>query len=53
MEGRLRVGIGDSTIIDALGQAFGISPNVIERAYNLRADLGSIGKLVILKVRRN
>ncbi|MUN28697.1 ATP-dependent DNA ligase [Sulfuracidifex metallicus] len=49
VEGRLRVGIGDSTIIDALGQAFGISPNVIERAYNLRADLGSIGKLVILK----
>ncbi len=46
VEGRLRVGIGDSTIIDALGEAFHASPEVIERAYNLRADLGNIAKIV-------
>ena len=49
VEGRLRLGIGDATILDALAVAYGGSAaarDVIERAYNLRADLGEIARLV-------
>jgi len=49
IDGRLRVGIGDATILEALAIAFGSGPHsreVIERAYNLMADLGYIAKLV-------
>ena len=49
IDGRLRVGIGDATIMDALAYAFGKGPHdrpIIERAYNLRADLGNIAKVV-------
>lgn len=49
IDGRLRVGIGDATIMDALANAYGGGPHarpIIERAYNLRADLGNIAKVV-------
>ncbi|MCE4604648.1 MAG: ATP-dependent DNA ligase [Aeropyrum sp.] len=49
VEGRLRVGIGDATILDALAVAYGGGVHarpVIERAYNLRADLGFIAEIV-------
>lgn len=49
VEGRLRLGVGDATILDALAVAYGGTTAVrdlIERAYNLRADLGEIAKLV-------
>jgi DNA ligase-1 len=52
IEGRLRLGIGDATVLDALAIAYGGSVharNLIERAYNLRADLGYIAKLVAEK----
>ena len=52
IEGRLRVGIGDATVLDALATAFGggvHAREIIERAYNLRADLGLIAKLVVEK----
>jgi DNA ligase-1 len=52
VEGRLRINIGDATIMDALAIAFGGSKNarlVIERAYNLRADLGDIAEQIALK----
>ncbi len=52
IEGRLRLGVGDATILDALALAFGggsHSRPVIERAYNLRADLGYIARLVAEK----
>jgi len=52
VEGRLRVGIGDATIMDALASAFGgglHAREVIERAYNLRADLGLIARIVVEK----
>jgi len=52
VEGRLRVGIGDATIMDALAVAFGGGPHareIIERAYNLRADLGLIARIVVEK----
>ncbi|MEZ0394510.1 MAG: ATP-dependent DNA ligase [Desulfurococcaceae archaeon] len=52
VEGRLRVGVGDATIMDALATAFGgssASRPVIERAYNLRADLGEVAKIVAEK----
>ena len=47
VEGRLRINIGDATIMDALAIAYGGSKNArlfIERAYNLRADLGDIAE---------
>ncbi|MCE4617516.1 MAG: ATP-dependent DNA ligase, partial [Desulfurococcales archaeon] len=49
VEGRLRLGVGDATILDALAIAFGSGASdrpVIERAYNLRADLGLIARTV-------
>ncbi|MEB3691835.1 MAG: ATP-dependent DNA ligase, partial [Caldisphaeraceae archaeon] len=49
LEGRLRLGIGDATILDALSISYGGSVNyreVVERAYNLRADLGEIASIV-------
>ncbi|MBP1357555.1 MAG: ATP-dependent DNA ligase [Sulfolobus sp.] len=49
VDGRLRVGIGDATIMDALSTAFTGNTSfrpLIERAYNLRADLGNIAKIV-------
>ncbi|BDC19097.1 ATP-dependent DNA ligase [Acidianus sp. HS-5] len=49
VDGRLRVGIGDATILDALAITFGGGQNfrpIVERAYNLRADLGNIAKLL-------
>ncbi|MEM1619814.1 MAG: ATP-dependent DNA ligase [Fervidicoccaceae archaeon] len=49
VEGRHRVGVGDMTIIDALALAYagGSDPAIIERAYNLRADLGAVAKLLV------
>ena len=49
IEGRLRVGIGDATVLDALAIVYGggiHAREVVERAYNLRADLGFIAKLL-------
>ena len=49
VDGRLRVGIGDATIMDALSIAFAGNNSyrpLIERAYNLRADLGNIAKVI-------
>jgi len=50
VEGRLRINIGDATIMDALAIAYGGSKNerqIIERAYNLRADLGEIAEQLV------
>lgn len=52
IEGRLRLGIGDATVLDALAIAFTGSVHargLIERAYNLRADLGYISKVIAEK----
>ncbi|MEM0173368.1 MAG: ATP-dependent DNA ligase [Sulfolobaceae archaeon] len=49
IEGRLRVGIGDATILEALAIAYGggsYTREIIERAYNLMADLGYVAKIV-------
>ncbi len=49
VEGRLRVGIGDATIMDALAIVYGGGAHarpIIERAYNLRSDLGLIAKII-------
>lgn len=48
IEGRLRLGVGDATVLDALAIAFGEGVQdrpIVERAYNLRADLGHIAKI--------
>jgi len=52
VEGNLRLGVGDATIMDALAIAFGGSDAmrpVVERAYNLRADLGNIAAVLAKK----
>ncbi|MEM0046318.1 MAG: ATP-dependent DNA ligase [Fervidicoccaceae archaeon] len=52
VEGRLRINIGDATIMDALAIAYGgtkASRQLIERAYNLRADLGDIAEQLAMK----
>ena len=52
VEGRLRLGIGDATIMEALAIVFAGSAamrSVVERAYNMRADLGMIAKMAAEK----
>ncbi len=52
IEGRLRLGVGDATVLDALAIAFGEGVKdrpIVERAYNLRADLGHIAKICASK----
>ncbi len=47
IEGKLRLGIADMTILDSLSIAFGGSKEireVVERAYNIHPDLGYIAK---------
>ncbi|WP_420709468.1 ATP-dependent DNA ligase [Candidatus Methanoliparum sp. LAM-1] len=46
--GKLRLGVGDMLIIDALSIAFAkkTDRNVIERAYNIYPDLGMIAKVL-------
>jgi len=50
--GKLRLGVADMTILDALAIAFCGSKDarpVLERAYNLSSDLGSVAKAVAEK----
>ncbi len=50
VEGRLRLGVGDATIMDALATTFAGSQslrNIVERAYNIRADLGMVAKILV------
>jgi len=52
VQGAHRVGVGDMTILDALAIAYagsGVHRPVIERAYNLRADLGLVAKILVEK----
>ena len=47
--GRLRLGIADMTILDALAIAFTgskVARDIIERAYNIHPDLGHIAKVL-------
>ncbi len=49
VEGRLRLGIADMTILDALAVAFGENKEkraIIERAYNIHPDLGYIARML-------
>ncbi|HUM11702.1 MAG TPA: ATP-dependent DNA ligase [Myxococcaceae bacterium] len=39
--GRLRIGVGDATILEGLVRAFGARREEVERAYNLTADLAA------------
>ncbi len=45
VEGKLRLGVGDASIIEAIASLLGAPKEVVERAYNLRADLGAIAKI--------
>ncbi len=50
VEGKLRLGIADMTILDALSIAFGGSKDLrkeVERAYNIHPDLGYIAKKLV------
>ena len=49
VEGRLRLGVGEATIMDGLATAFGVSRDLIERAYNIYPDLGAIAKMIAEK----
>ena len=50
VEGKLRLGIGDMTILDALAQAYTDSKKnrpILERAYNLSSDLGTVAVTLV------
>jgi len=50
--GKLRLGIADMTIIDAMAIAYGKTKDakpIIERAYNLTSDLGEVAKVLVEK----
>ena len=52
IEGRLRLGVGDATILDALSICYAGSQtfrSVVERAYNIRADLGNVARELATK----
>lgn len=49
VEGRLRLGVGDATIMDGLAGAFAAPRDVVERAYNIYPDLGAIAKILAEK----
>ncbi len=44
--GRLRLGIADMTVLDALSDAFKIPREQLERAYHIYPDLGHIARLI-------
>ncbi len=44
--GRLRLGVADMTILDALSDAYKVSRDGLERAYHIYPDLGYIAKLI-------
>jgi len=49
VEGRHRVGVGDMSIVEALAIAYAGSGSfkpLVERAYNVRADLGEVAKIL-------
>jgi DNA ligase-1 len=48
--GELRLGIADMTVLDALAIAYGKGKDsrpILERAYNISADLGKVAKVVV------
>ncbi len=47
--GRLRLGVADMTILDALSTVFKVKREVLERAYHIYPDLGYIAKLLATK----
>lgn len=49
VEGRLRLGVGEATIMDGLASASGIPRDIIERAYNIYPDLGTVAKIIAEK----
>ncbi len=49
IEGRLRLGVGEATIMDGLASAFGAPRDLIERVYNIYPDLGAIAKILAEK----
>ncbi|MDK6028663.1 ATP-dependent DNA ligase [Ignisphaera sp. 4213-co] len=49
VEGRLRLGVGEATVMDGLATAFGVSRDLVERAYNIFPDLGAIAKTLAEK----
>lgn len=42
--GRMRLGVGDATVLDGLGKAKSLPRALIERAYNLCSDLGLVAR---------
>lgn len=44
--GRLRLGVADMTILDALSDAYKVPREALERAYHIYPDLGYIAKMV-------
>ena len=44
--GRLRLGVGDATVLDGLSKSTTVPRTLIERAYNLCSDLGLVARIL-------
>jgi DNA ligase 1 len=47
--GKMRLGVADMTVLDALAKAFGGDREVYERAYNLSSDIGLVAKTAAME----
>ncbi len=47
--GKMRLGIADMTVLDALSEVFKVKREILERAYHVCPDLGLIAKQLALK----
>lgn len=45
---RLRIGVGEGTMVDAIAKAYGIDKQVVDRAYMLSNDLGEVAKRALI-----
>ncbi|MCS7142762.1 MAG: ATP-dependent DNA ligase [Aigarchaeota archaeon] len=43
--GKMRLGVADQSILDALSVLYGVEKSVIERAYNITSDIGLVVKV--------
>lgn len=47
---KLRIGVGEGTLVDAIAQSYGIDKEIVDRAYMLSNDLGEVAQKASISV---